>query len=302
VPRWLEVKGSFDAALRVRVGTRGLYLSGNPTKALTGQNLDGPESAAWLLSRVANVCTAALGLPNVLSIVSSRFSRVDVTRSYDVGSVEWVREIVRIAGITGRAKRQGGATISHTTVYWGQHSRRHSVKMYCKADELRTHPPSIPIASVCSSIQAAAGPLLRVELTLRGKQLEEDGTQEARFWLGPSLADHYFERYWPMIQISDGVALMPEEVAALPRTLRRTYELWLRGGDCAELLSNGSRYRHRAAILAATGGSVDIFVLRPSSVAPDLARECLGSYLRSLEPWKSEGRLSEWIEQTAGAA
>ncbi len=302
VPRWLDVQGSFDSGMRVRMGTKGIYLSGNPIKWLSGQNLDGPDSAASLLSRVVGPLMAALGWRAVLSITDARISRVDVTRSLHLGRTERVREVLRVAAITARARHQGAATASHQTIYFGQHSRRHTVKLYCKADETRSHVSRNLPTFLYEELTAQAEGLLRIEVTIRGPQLKEDHNDLARAWITSDVADQYWSRYWGTVTLSSGVDLMDDQTIDLPRRLRRTYDLWRRGGDCSELLSRSTFWRHRKELLEASAGSIDLSVLRPSTETTPVGIHDIGAWLRAAPEWHAKGRLSEWIEQTASAA
>src|SRR5215831_6232121 len=64
VDAWLPIAGSFEASIRCRVGTAGLWISGNPTKWLSGQNADGPDDVRALLATTASRVTAALSIPS----------------------------------------------------------------------------------------------------------------------------------------------------------------------------------------------------------------------------------------------
>ena len=95
------------------------------------------------------------------------------------------------------------------------------------------------------------------------------------------------------------VELASDEVLSLPRRLRTSYELWVAGRDCAELMSRASFYKHRRALLDHTTGRVDIAMLRPRVETADLDTTGILDLFRSLQPWKSSGRLATWIDETA---
>ena len=297
--RWLPIRGSHDAAMRARPASRGLWVSGNPAKLLTGQNLDGSEDLPALLDTIVRR-TAAVLAPAVIALpLAGVLSRVDITRTYDLGAVERVREVLRVAAITARARRQGASTTSHETVYLGRHSRRHSVKMYCKADELQAHPPAGIPESVRLAILDQARGLLRIEVTVRGMQLADDGLQSVRAWSDPTVADDQFRRYWEAIDLSSGVELTEDAALALPRNLRHSYDSWRRGADMQELLSRSAYYRHRKALLLASTGAIDIAVMRPTCATYPIAQQDIGAYLRSLPMWRAQGPLADWIGECA---
>ena len=297
--RWLPIQGSHEAAMRARPAARGLWISGNPAKLLTGQNLDGSENLPALLSTVVQRTATALSPAVVATPLAGILSRVDITRTYDLGAVERVREVLRVAAITARARRQGAAATSHQTVYLGRHSRRHSVKMYSKFDELQSHPPAgIPERVRLAVLDQARG-LLRIEVTVRGMQLDDDGLVSVRSWSDPTVADEYFSRYWGAVELSSGVELTEDVALSLPRSLRHVYDSWRRGGDMQELLSRSAYYRHRKALLEASVGAVDIAVMRPTQQCYAIAQTDIGAYLRTLPQWRASGPLAEWIAECA---
>lgn len=299
VDRWLPVEGSYAAGLRVRIGSAGLWLSGNPTKFLTGQNVDGPAHLPSLLAAAARSVLAALDMPESLAHADARLTRVDTTYSLDLGSLERVREVLRVASLTARARHQGRSQTAYQTVYLGQHSRRHSCKLYSKGDELRQHPPrGLPPELGPELVSQAAG-LLRVEVTIRGQQLTQDRIDTVSAWDNRGASYRQWARYWGKVELNGALDLADDEVLALPRRLRATYELWRRGVDCKEFMSNGTYYRHRADLLRTTGGAVDIGTLRPPVLTAATGIPNLGAWLHSLTPYKAGGRLAEWIDKTA---
>lgn len=302
VSEWQPVGGSYGATINVRGVSNGLWFSGNPVKMLTGQNLDGPDHAASLLAASLVQVQTMMPIPVALDGGRARLTRVDTTRSIDLGATERVRELLRVASIAARSRYQGRAATAHDTIYFGKHSRRHSVKMYCKADELKVHPCLGVPPDVGYAIDAAATGLLRIEVTVRGMQLKADGLDSIAAWDDSSVAREQWQRYWGRVELSSMCELIPDEVLALPRRLRRTYDMWLRGGDCNELLSRNTYYTHRRELRQLTGGRVDIGALRPSRSTEDVDPNGMVDVLNSLPEWHAEGRLAEWINQTASAA
>lgn len=302
VDQWLPIAGSFEKALRVRISSAGLWISGNPTKFLTGQNADGPDSVGALLRSCLARVAAALSAPYIATLSAGRLTRIDCTYSYDLGSLERVREVLRVASLTARARHQGRSHTSYQTVYLGQHSRRHSVKLYAKADELAQHPPFGLPTDVEADLRGQASGLLRVEVTARRLELEDNRMAQLGAWSCPSAVRRTWQRYWGRVEINAAMDLLEDETLALPRRMRGTYELWRRGVDCYELLSRPTYYRHRKELLQLSGGRVDIAIIRPAIVGAELACENVGAWLHTLTPWQSNGRLGEWITETAMVA
>lgn len=299
VPAWLPVEGSYSAAMRVRVAGSCLSVSGNPVKFLTGQNADGSEDAYFLAARVVPLLCAAVGLPPLLSVQSAVVSRVDITRSVDLGSRERVADVLRHAAVAGRVRYQGRSSSAGNTVYFGQRSQRHSVKLYGKGDELRAHDVAVP-ADVRYSLLAQVDGLLRLEVCVRGKQLGEDGVSNLVLLTGPVL-DAYYRRYVSGLEIAAGTQLLDDEVLALPRRLRGTYELWRRGVDVSAVVSRATLFRHRRELMAISGGRVDVLVLRPEVATQDVGRSDVIEWLTAAEPWRASGRLASWIAECRAA-
>lgn len=299
VPNWLAVKGSYEHGVRVRFDSASMRLSGNPAKLLTGQNVDGPDDVPRLLQKMVGAVSAATMNAPSLAWSGARLTRVDITQSYQLGSIERVREVLRFFSLAGTARRQGRSHTSYQTVYFGQHSRRHSIKLYAKYDELREHGAEHLPYDVLLDLRDQAAGLLRVELCLRGLQLKQDGIELVAAWQDPDRSIEQWQRFWGRIEVSGMADLLDDEVLALPRRLRSTYELWRAGKDISELYSRPTYFRHRKELKELSAGKVDIGVLRPlqSTLALDTAG--IMEYLRALPLWKSEGRLAEWIDKTA---
>lgn len=297
---WVSVVGSYAATISVRGAVGGLWVSGNPVKMLTGQNLDGPAHVPLLLAATLAVVRRIHPTLPALDGTLARCTRLDLTQSIDLGKTERVRALLRVASTAARSKYQGRGSTSHDTVYFGKHSRRHSVKLYCKADELRSHPPLGIPDCLADEIAAEAAGLLRVEATVRGMQLKEDGMQLASAWTEAGTVEREWARWWGKLTIPDGVRLMEDDQLALPPYLRTTYELWQQGCDIFELLSKATRYRHRKAIMEATAGRVDIFVLQPARALVEREAPPITEWVRDAPIWHASGRLAEWIEEKAG--
>ncbi len=296
--RWLEVKGSYDSAIRLRTIGGELCLSGNPTKMLTGQNVDGSDDVGRLYGAMVAAGAAALAVEPEALGGSCVLTRIDITKSFSLGTQERVREVLRVAGITARASHQGRASTSHLTVYLGKHSRRHSVKLYSKADELRHHPPAGMPSAVVEELQSQAQGLLRVEVTFRSMEIRERGLRPLEAW-HEGTADRQWSDIMSRVIISSGVELAADEVLALPRRVRAGYELWLRGADCFELMTKSTRYRHRRELLELTGGRVDIFQMREPVRTQDTAIADIGAWLREAPEWHASGGLADWIAAAA---
>jgi hypothetical protein len=274
--RWLEVQGSFASSVLVKRGLpRGplakhgsvpliVYeVSGNPTKFLQGQNVFGPgvSNMASLVGSMldsfpsdvrprACACTGDILLSP---------SRVDITVMVDLGCHELVHRWLRHAELETRS-RHGRALVSGDTVYWGKHSRRWSLKAYCKLCELSAHPPED--AGFHDLVRDWVSGQLRIELTLRGQELRSRGL-EGR--LSESLVWDYLER------VEVGVMKVGEwDNSGLPFRTRAVLEAWQRGEDLRHELKRSYFYKVRRELLSKVG--IDIS-LPAAPVEGDFPRE-----------------------------
>jgi II/X family phage/plasmid replication protein len=296
---WAKVEGSFTATINVRGELGGLWISGNPIKLLTGQNVDGPETVSSLLATTIALLEGKTGSGSALDGGVGRVTRVDCTKSIDLGRVERVREVLRLGSIAARKRHQGRAATSHDTIYFGKHSRRASLKLYCKADELKHHPPIALPDRILADLTEQAQGLLRIEATFRSMHLTDRVLNQLAAWDTPGLATALWREEWAKVQMPYMAELSSNEVLALPRWLRTTYELWVSGRDCYELMSRRNFYYHRKHLRAITDGRVDIATLRPRQETTDAQAQNLIDYLNSQPEWHATGLLEEWISNTA---
>jgi hypothetical protein len=176
--------------LGLRCPPMSVWVSGNPTKWLQGHNVYGP-SVTQLAPTIHDVIRS---LPEPMRPgdaddprgAAFHRARVDVAVSIALGSDALVHEWLGAAE-HGTRSRHGRAQRSGSTVYWGQHSRRWSMKAYCKFCELKDHPP----AESFDELRLFAEGLLRLELTLRTPELKPRGTLE----------DEIVFEYWEKVVI-----------------------------------------------------------------------------------------------------
>ena len=236
-----------------------LKVSGNPSKFLQGHNVAGPSVAD--LGPVMQAVVRAFGdglrpldvdKPGLAAV---QRSRVDVTtscwvlnggRGIDHAAVhEWLHEAARSTRSRhGRAIDAG----STGTVYWGKHSTRWALKAYCKHCELKAHPPEGIDDALMAELLSWTKGQLRIELTLRRPELKtRDQLDESIIW-------EYFARVegLGMRHVTDLNSLNlnnPSKIAL---------QLWYDGKDLPSLYPKNTFYRHRRAILEATGIDISL--------------------------------------------
>ena len=268
-PRWETVVGSYEAGMQLtrsecsdqmlesqrRFGylcsPAVLLLSGNPSKFLQGHNVAGPSVSQLgpVLQAVARSLAEGLRPADAddPTLPAVHRSRVDVTTACDLGSHQAVHDYLRHVAATGRS-RHGRALDSSGTVYFGKHSRRWAIKLYCKHCELKEHAPAVS-PELLAELLDWTRTHLRVELVLRRPELKDRGT------LSESIIWEFFQR----LEISD-MAPKHEPDASLRPVVRLALRAWYDGSDLAVMLPRRTLYRYRCEILDATG--IDVMLPR----------------------------------------
>lgn len=267
--RKLEARGSYDNAVllgrsvpnrNMLAATRDynlvcspvcLYISGNPSKFLQGHNVFGPPVAS--LGPVIRAVIRALPGEVRPSDADSPLlpsvgrTRVDITTSVDLGTHKLVHEWLKTAATNTRS-RHGRALVSGDTVYWGQHSRRWTMKAYCKACELREHGPGDLVFR--SELEQYCQGQLRLELTLRGMELKPRGA------LNESLIWDFMDRIEVGVMKAN---INPDGVHPdLPGIVQFTLTRWIAGEDVRHSLSKPTFYRHHRIILDQLGLDISL--------------------------------------------
>ena len=267
--RKLQVRGSYDASVQLGrsvatdemlVASRKydlecmpvcLIVSGNPSKFLQGHNVFGPS----VVSLAPVVQAVIRGLPGEIRPYDAdselwpalHRSRVDITTSVDMSSHKLVHEWLRSAATSTRS-RHGRALVSGDTVYWGKHSRRWTLKAYCKFCELREHGPAD--LRLRKELMEYCEGQLRLELTLRRLELKDRGG------LDESLIWEFFNRIevGVMKASKDGFKSKTD----LPDSMQFTLSKWIGGEDVRHSLPRRKFYRHRRRILDELGVDISL--------------------------------------------
>jgi hypothetical protein len=269
---WFDVKGSYESSIQVRqsdvlsrwvaafkhdqmtLGYPVMQMSGNPVKFLQGHNAFGPSVELWqpVVTAAIKAFPDSVRPADALDNISFAMwpSRIDIAVSVDMGSYENVREWLRCISTNSRIRR-GRALLAGETVYWGQHSRRWSLKSYCKYDEMGVHP--MGDLSLNSQFRESVRSILRLELCLRSLELRD--LEKKGVALNESLLWDYFEN-----KITIGALSMSKvkdlDVLSLPH--QAILMRWLKGEDVSKLLKVSTFYRYRRIILDNFGADISI--------------------------------------------
>ena len=263
-----------------------LYLSGNPVKLLQGHNLWGSTDAYPLFFEAGAFIRQHAGLfpgPETwrsCEFSLPRFTRIDLTRSYRFPSLAEADDYIRFIAANSRSRHGAATLVGGTTVYYGQHSRRWSFKVYSKFHEmvhaikkrnrLVTLLQRAPASEADLTLWSSG--VVRFELTLRTPELE---TVPLSYFSNPAALAHLWSAYYSRITLSDNTAMntqSPLLEQTLPPLLQGVLALWKQGQDLRRVYPQRTFYRHRRDILNALG--IDISIPPAPQVAsivrPDL--------------------------------
>lgn len=269
--RRVEVAGSYESRLFVKSVGDYLEISGNPTKFFQGHNLFGIENLRTLVFDAVNVVACELNLERALEdhlpLLRGEYSlsRVDCTGMLALPTRADVRAVLRAATVRARS-RHGRATARGGTVYFGQHSRRWSLKLYSKGDELEAvgKGHSLPTEiEYRKELEAYADNKLRCELTLRGMELEKRGLRHAKAWEWDTPMQE-LQKAVEGIEMSEKTQLPSEVLSTMSGKLVAVYEAWRAGHDVRGLYCRRTFYRYRSELLA-----VGIDISTPCPDAPE---------------------------------
>jgi len=260
-PCRLQVEGSHEQAIAVRSqgGDGGglateLVIDGNPSKYLQGHNIFGSDDLLSLVFDTLVSIGSVLGLALPVDVLEEVregeywLARVDINYMHELLTLTDVKSWLRAAEFKSKT-RHGRPSSKAGTIYWGKSSRRWSIKAYSKGEELKAGKShKLPDHLSATPLMDFAQNKLRIELTLRSKELEKINLLKARRWRGisPFLI---FNQYVKRIEMNEQIALTTKVLNDLPRYLQGTYILWQTGQNPRELLSKPTFYKHRKALL-----------------------------------------------------
>jgi len=232
-----------------------LSFSGNPTKYLQGHNCFGIDCLRTLARGMVADVMPRLGFDVVtvarvlqrIDALDFEVSRVDITRMFALGSDEDVQDYLYMLPLTVKA-RGNRCGNSHDTFYVGQSSTLWTLKFYNKWRELqsRSKHHSLPDELKLSGIDEFVKGQLRVELTLRKKQLDRYQLTNAAK-LQEKISELFIEHAGKIDMTNQSIN--EKKLLELSNTYQGTYQLWKSGYNMMTHLSRATYYRHRAELL-----------------------------------------------------
>jgi II/X family phage/plasmid replication protein len=286
--RRLEVEGSYSTKLQVRGrGDETLEFSGNPAKFLQGHNLFGSGELIPLMAAALGQVVGRLDVvpsaENLADWSSGAYplTRVDIAGMIPLDSDKQVRKVLDLVGQHAKTKYQG-ASVKSGTVYIGKNSRRITLKLYAKGEEVMSgkkgHGLCVKVAPEWHQPLLNYGRgMLRVELTLRGMELRDRGLERASRW-SQAIATKLLRERMSALELNDTLLLADDVVESLPPRLVPIYDAWKAGRDLQKLYSRPTFYRYRKQLLAY---GIDIARVQPRVVVAE-NRYPLGVPLRQI--------------------
>lgn len=259
----LPVEGSYSNRITVQSsampdGRPAVWVSGCPAKWFQGHNVHGTDDLPGLVLEMLHRVCSVLGIePSQADRAAWAegfidLTRVDVTYSWDFGSLARAQSAIRCMALTAHMAHRGRGEFKGSTLYFGKNSQRWSLKVYPKGAELVAHPLPLDLAE--SSLPGHAAGLVRIELCLRSKWLRCDthpefGLSRVSGWCDTTAAEVH-SLLLQTLNIAEATMLDTHDLDALPRHLLPVYNLWRDGHDLRTLYTRPTFYRHRAALLA----------------------------------------------------
>lgn len=280
------VSGSFSTGLQVRTATHTpercshIEISGNPVKWFQGHNLWGTNDLPSLV--VATVLDVArlLGVEvsgSTLAAIQAGYvqlTRVDITESFHLENRPQVLAWLRAAEQTAHLAHRGrGQLVKGSTLYFGKNSRRWSLKVYAKGQEIEAKGHGQESITDLPHARAWADRTLRAELTLRSLELKRLGLGTVTAWLPVDgvpfdVSALLHERLGGMTMTTKS-HLSAEILDTFRPALRLALQSWESGADLRAMLPKATFYKFRSELLP---HGIDIATLQPreavSNVVP----------------------------------
>lgn len=261
----LAVRGSYESDLHIqsdyssRNPETGIFnhivFDGNPIKFFQGHNLWGTDDLIGLMVETVLCISKLLGLtPTVQDwewIVKGHYQlkRVDSTMMIGLGSNADVEAFLYSAERTAHMRYKGQGIMTKGTLYFGKHSRRESLKMYNKLDEIKAkgHDLANELQDLPELYKWVTGKL-RIEVVTRSMQLKDLGLQLACNW-GDSTPQDTLYRLLNGLNMSEQHTLTAVNLDGLPPRLIGVYHNWKDGHDLKKILPKATFYRYRSEML-----------------------------------------------------
>lgn len=289
-----SMEGSHSSVIQVQSttddeGRPAIWVSGNPAKWFQGHNIFGSEDLLGLCCEMLHRVSQSVGVTpsaddrQAWAAGELKLTRVDVTHSFDLGTLPRVRNALRSLDASANLKHRGRGHFKGDSITFGKGSRRWSLTLYAKGAEIAVH--KMPLELAESSLTTYAQGLLRSEVRMLSLQLADEGLQWAASW-GDNTASELHHRFMEGLQIAEATMIDAPTLDDLPGRLQLAYQAWKTGSDLRATLPRRTFYRYRTELLR---HGVDIAV-RQERTGPDLSnvvplRTVLHAYPVGVPDW-----------------
>lgn len=285
VDRRLSIQGSYSSSVTIRSyrgNTSHIEVSGNLVKFFQGHNLWGTddlhglivEFLSWLATTPL-VGDQPLIAPTPEDVEAWRkgmiqLTRVDCTESFHLRSraevLAWLRSAEQTAHLSHRGR---GQLVKGSTLYFGKNSRRWSLKLYSKGQEIRAKGHGQDAVLALPHAVEWADKTLRAELTLRGMELQRLNLAYVGQWSdkdspGEGVTLELLRSRLQGMTMTTTAKLSADVLDSMRPALRTVYLSWEAGADLRAILPRNTFYRHRNALLP---HGIDIATLVPKEVS-----------------------------------
>jgi len=277
------VTGSHEMNLQVRTCTHTpdycshLSISGNPAKFLQGHNLWGSDDIHGLAIATCERVASLLGIdvhPDDYAqwiAGAIKLTRVDVTQMFHLNSQAEVLSWLRAAEQTSHMAHRGRGTLKGgSTLYFGEKSRRWTLKAYAKGLEVRKNIKAQPAVRDLPHALSFADRALRVELELKSMELKRMGLNMLSDWSNydelpcEAVTARLLRDKLGNMTMTTTASLAPDVMQNLRPALRMAVQAWESGADLRETLPRPTFYKYRKELLPF---GIDIATLLPKDVS-----------------------------------
>lgn len=267
-------EGSHSSAIQIQSttvdGESSIAVSGNPAKWFQGHNIFGSDDLAGLvLEMLDRICKSVGLIPSADNLAAwaqgrIKLSRVDITYSFDLGTLPRVRNALRSLDATANLKHRGRGHFRGDSLLFGKGSRRWSLTLYAKGAEIEVH--KLPLGLTETPLPGYAQGLLRAEVRMQGLQLVTEQLEHVACW-GDNTPSELHSRLLSGLQIAEASMLDAEVLDALSPRIQLAYTSWKDGHDLRAILPRNTFYRYRTELLKR---GIDIAV-KQERMGPDFA-------------------------------
>jgi len=282
--RFLNVKGSWDASVKVRAFAGKIQVRGNVVKFLQGHNLFGSNDLHMIIRSFVQVLHTRLidsGFTFDLDFTMQRIdhgifdlTRLDLTESFALGSrTDALSWLMAVRSYLQKTRQK--VEVYENGIYIGKGSSYLTVTIYYKGDEIRKHPFMLDDPNLVKSLRAWANDKIRIEISCRRLFLQQNifchqpvkaknvvlncRKKKLKYgfaWNEDLVMNVYNYLLKDKIRLPKDTGVVRCDMNKLPGAVRGSFYMHQQGFDMKEILNKATFYRHRSRILELTG--VDI--------------------------------------------